>query len=91
MLFPANTQLERPLGKGAEGRRQAGVPATIQSSLDPGTKALALGLHVGRRGRRACPQYDLQRPPEKGTWPVPAQNLPIWEGVQSFCSFLRWD
>lgn len=72
MLFPTNSQLESLLGEGAEGRRQAGVPATIQSSSDPGTKALALGLHVGRRGRSAWPQYDLQRPPEKGTWPVPA-------------------
>lgn len=30
----------------------------------------------GGGGEAAWPQCDLQRPPEKGTWPLPAQNCP---------------
>lgn len=41
----------------------------------------------------AWPQHDLQRPPEKGTWPLPAQNSPsqcplALEGVKFLSPFL---
>lgn len=40
----------------------------------------------------AWPRHDLQRPPEKGTWPLPAQNSPsqcplALEGVKFLSPF----
>lgn len=52
-------------------------PCCHLSPSDPGTKAWAPGLQVGvgvGGGVADWPQCDLQRPPEKGTWPLPAQT-----------------
>lgn len=46
----------------------------------------------GGGGVAAWPRHDLQRPPEKGTWPLPAQNSPsqcplALEGVKFLSPF----
>lgn len=87
--------LRAPLERGR--RKETGWgPCCYQEFLRPWHKGLgSRPPRGGGGGEAAWPQCDLQRPPEKGTWPLPAQNCPSqcpqpWRGYEISDPFALW-
>ena len=88
--------LRAPLERGR--RKETGWgPCCYQEFLRPWHKGLGSRppRGGGGGGEAAWPQCDLQRPPEKGTWPLPAQNCPSqcpqpWRGYEISDPFALW-
>lgn len=89
--FLLRAPLERQKeGNGLGSLLLPGVPQTLAQR--PWLQASKGG---GGGGEAAWPQCDLQRPPEKGTWPLPAQNCPSqcpqpWRGYEISDPFALW-